>query len=196
MTSGEPFVLLIWSSGLQNEEDGPWSLSTSHRNFLSQISPIFILHMKERKNSVWWKSWSVPQLHPGTANDAQAWAFSPRPPLTTEAKGLWTWLHSLNASLNLLAWSPSCQSCVLGTRDLLLLGTTPPSGNCSQHAHSSEEAWFEMNKCFWILKGHIWELFHRQAYSETSVLILNFKTIMWHFDIWQREMNFRLFQTA
>ena len=37
----------------------------------------------------------------------------------------------------------------------------------------------------------IQELFLRQASLETSVLVPNFKTMMWHFNIWQREMNLR-----
>jgi hypothetical protein len=55
-----------------------------------------------------------------------------------------------------------------------------------------QEAWFASD----FKKNKIWELFHEQASPETSLLILNFKTIMWHFNIWQREMNSRSFQTA
>lgn len=67
-------------------------------------------------------------------------------------------------------------------------------------SHSSGQVWIrlpsgslqsEMNKCFWFFKEQIQELFRRQASLETSVLVPNFKTMMWHFNIWQREMNLR-----
>lgn len=47
-----------------------------------------------------------------------------------------------------------------------------------------------------FFQREIQELFHRQASPKTSVPVLNFKTTIWHFNIWQREMNLRSLQTT
>lgn len=131
MTSGKPFVLLIWSSGLQNKEDRSWLLSTFSQKFLaSDFIYLYSTHEKEKKNSG-----LVEKLRSSTAETRDGLVIRKyehsvlEPTLTTEAKELLTWVHWLNSSLKLLGRphtcsSPSCLSSVRMDWDPILLGTT------------------------------------------------------------------------